>query len=70
MLGGDLELNENEKRMLELAEAEDMDDLDDIENIDQKILGKRKKPPVKIAVEDEQELELEYEREDLVKAKK
>jgi hypothetical protein len=50
--------------MLELAEAEDDDDLDDIENIDQKILGKRKKPPVKIALEDDQELELEYERED------
>ena len=50
--------------MLELAEAEDDDDLDDIENIDQKILGKRKKPPVKIALEDDQELELEYEMED------
>jgi hypothetical protein len=68
-MGGDLELDENEKRMLELAEAEDMDDLDDIENIDQKILGKKRKP-VKIAMEDEQELELEYEREDIVKTNK
>ena len=64
VLGGDLELDENEKRMLELAEAEDQDELDDIENMDQKLLGKRRKPPVKIAVEDEPELELEYERED------
>ena len=70
MLGGDLELDENEKRMLELAEAEDEDELDDIENMDQKLLGKRRKPPVKIAVEDEPELELEYEREDQIKAKK
>ena len=64
VLGGDLELDENEKRMLELAEAEDEDELDDIENMDQKLLGKRRKPPVKIALEDEPELELEYERED------
>jgi hypothetical protein len=47
--------------MLELAEAEDGDDLDDIENLDQKILGKKRKP-VKIALEDE--MELEYEMED------
>jgi hypothetical protein len=62
-LGGDLELDENEKRMLELAEAEDNDDLDNIENIDQKLLGKKRKP-VKIGMEDEMEMELEYERED------
>ena len=31
IMGGDLELDENEKKMLELAEANDMDDLDDIE---------------------------------------
>jgi len=44
-----------------MAEAEDDDDLNDIENIAAKIGKKRK--PVKIAMEDE--MELEYEREDI-----
>ena len=55
------ELNDDERRMLEMAEAEDDADLQDIENLAAKIGKKRK--PVKIGMEDE--LELEYEREDL-----
>ena len=47
-----------------MAEASDDDDLNDIENLDQKILGKKRKPPVKIKMEDE--IELEYENEDAV----
>lgn len=56
-----LELDEDEKKMLAMAEAEDDADADDIENIAAKIGKKRK--PVKIGMEDE--IELEYEREDL-----
>lgn len=47
-----------------MAEASDDEDLNDIENLDQKILGKKRKPPVKIKMEDE--IELEYENEDNV----
>ena len=42
ILGGDLmedELNEDERRMLEMAEAEDADDLDQIENLKDKMAG-------------------------------
>lgn len=44
----DLEVNEDERRMLELAEAEDMDELDDIENLDEKFPSKKRSKPVKI----------------------
>lgn len=50
LLGEDLMVDEAERRMLELAEAEDADELDDIENLDEKLLGKKRKP-VKIAME-------------------
>jgi len=60
-----LEIDEDERRMLEMAEAEDLDD-DDIEDMNNKILSKKRKA-VKIAMEDE--LELEYEREDVIKPK-
>jgi len=60
VLGGDLEVNEEERRMLELAEAED-DNSDDIEEIANKLTGSKRKP-VRIAMEDE--MEIEYERED------
>ena len=63
LMEDELEFNEDEKRMLEMAEADDNADLDDIENLAAKIGKKRK--PVKIGLEDE--LELEYEREDLQK---
>jgi hypothetical protein len=65
-IGGDLEIDEDERRMLEMAEDEDVDD-EDIEEIGQKILSKKRAKPVKIQMEDE--MELEYEREDLVKPK-
>ena len=65
-IGGDLEIDEDERRMLEMAEAEDLDD-DDIEEIGQKLLSKKRAKPVKIQMEDE--LELEYEREDVIKPK-
>jgi hypothetical protein len=63
MIMGDniLELDEDEKKMLAMAEADDNADEDDIENIAARIGKKRK--PVKIGMEDE--IELEYEREDL-----
>ena len=70
---GDLELDEEERRMLDMAELEDEDELNDIENLEakmdnkDKILSKKRKNPVNIKFEDEPELELEYEREDLVK---
>ena len=51
--------------MLELAQAEDADELDDIENIDEKLLGKKRKP-VRIAMEQE----IEYEHEDEIKPKR
>jgi len=47
-----------------MAEASDDADFNDIENLDQKILGKKRKPPVKIRMEDE--IEIEYENEDSV----
>lgn len=50
VLGGDLEINDDERRMLELAEAED-NDSDDIEEIANKLTGTKRKP-VKIAMED------------------
>ena len=40
------ELNDDERRMLEMAEAEDGDELDDIENLDAKMAGKKRKKPV------------------------
>ena len=49
--------------MLELAEAED-NDSDDIEEIANKLTGSKRKP-VKIAMEDE--FEIEYENEDQIK---
>jgi len=77
VLGGDLELDDgeldgNELRMLGMAEAEDDDDLNDIENTHLRIkskglAGKKRQKPVKIQMEDE--VELEYEREDLPKAR-
>jgi hypothetical protein len=66
VLGGDLEIDEAERRMLELAEAEDMDELNQIENIDEKMLGKKRQKPVRIAMEQE----IEYELEDEVKQKR
>lgn len=71
ILGGDLmedELNEDERRMLEMAEAEDGDELDDIENLDAKMAGKKRKKPVQIGMEGENNLEIEYEREDIQKS--
>jgi hypothetical protein len=59
-LGGDLEITEEERRMLEIGEAED-NDSDDIEELANKITGIKRKP-VQIKMEDE--LEIEYERED------
>lgn len=47
-----------------MAEASDDADFNDIENLDQKVLGKKRKPPVKIRMEDE--IEIEYENEDSV----
>ena len=64
-LGGDLEINDEERRMLELAEAED-NDSDDIEELANKITGIKRKP-VQIRMEDE--LEIEYENEDQIKPK-
>jgi protein MAK16 len=61
LLGGDLEIDEAERRMLELAEAEDEDELNQIENIDEKMLGKKRQKPVRIAMEQEIEYELEAE---------
>jgi protein MAK16 len=66
LLGGDLEIDEAERRMLELAEAEDMDELNQIENIDEKMLGKKRQKPVRIAMEQE----IEYELEDEAKQKR
>lgn len=43
VLGGDLEIDDEERRMLELAEAED-NDSEDIEEIANKITGKKRKP--------------------------
>lgn len=43
VLGGDLEINDEERRMLELAEEED-NDSEDIEEIANKITGKKRKP--------------------------
>jgi len=40
-IGGDLEIDEDERRMLEMAEAEDFSD-DDIENIEEKLLSKKR----------------------------
>ena len=75
MIGGDLDIGEDEMRMLELAQQEDDSELDDIENLDSKLeskqLGKilkKRQKPVTIGIEDE--LEYEYEREDLGKSKK
>lgn len=49
-----------------MAEADDDDELDDIENIADKMVGKkRSKKAVKISLEDN--LELEYENEDISK---
>lgn len=51
-IGGDLELDEEERRMLEMAELEDEADLDNIENLEYKLeqqqsaLGKKRKRPV------------------------
>jgi hypothetical protein len=64
-MGGDLEVGEEEARMLELAEAED-DDSDDIEEIANKLTGIKRKP-VQIKMEDE--FEIEYENEDQIKPK-
>jgi protein MAK16 len=64
-LGGDLEIGDEERRMLELAEAED-NDSDDIEELANKITGIKRKP-VQIKMEDE--LEIEYENEDQIKPK-
>lgn len=61
-LGGDLEITEEERRMLEIGEAED-NDSDDIEELANKITGIKRKP-VQIKMEDE--LEIEYEREDQI----
>ena len=69
LLGDNLiddEINDDERRMLEMAEAKDDVDLQDIENIAEKIgVGKKRQKQVKIALEDE--IELEFEREDLQK---
>jgi hypothetical protein len=75
-IGGDLEMDEEERRMLEMAEFEDENELNEIENLDLKVangesgLGKKRKKPVAIKLEDEPELEYEYEREDLSKPAK
>mmetsp|Transcript_17935 Transcript_17935/g.30510 ORF Transcript_17935/g.30510 Transcript_17935/m.30510 type:complete len:281 (-) Transcript_17935:53-895(-) len=75
VIGGDLEVDEEERRMLEMAELEDEDELNDIENLeskfaDQQLLGKKRSKAVKIALEDEDDLEIEYEREDQLKPSK
>jgi hypothetical protein len=64
---GDLELDEEERRMLEMAEDEDAGDIEDLGQ-EEKMIGKKRKKPVQIKMEDE--LELEYEREDQIKPKK
>ena len=58
---GDLELDDEERMMLEMAEDEDAGDIEDLGQ-EEKIVGKKRKKPVQIKMEDE--LELEYERED------
>jgi len=63
LMGDELEINEDEQKMLDMAEKDDDADQQDIENLAAKIGKKRK--PVRIALEDE--MELEYEREDLQK---
>ena len=64
-IGGDLEsITSDQQKLLDMAEASDDADFNDIENLDQKILGKKRKPAVKIRMEDE--IELEYENEDSV----
>lgn len=56
-IGGDLELNEEERQMLEMAE----DDIEDMgaDEMQEKMTGKKRKKPVQIQLE--QELEYEYE---------
>lgn len=65
VLGGDLEINDEERRMLELAEAED-NDSDDIEEIANKLTGSKRKP---VSFKMEDQMEIEYEMEDQIKPK-
>ena len=65
VLGGDLEVGDEERRMLELAEAED-NDSDDIEEIANKLTGIKRKP---VSFKMEDQLEIEYENEDQIKPK-
>ena len=61
-IGGDLELNEEERAMLEMADMDDIEDLAQDDGIKQTVLaGKKRKAPVKIQLE--QEMEYEYENQ-------
>jgi len=49
VIGGDLELNEEERQMLEMADVDDIEDLAENDSALEKALtGKKRKKPVKI----------------------
>lgn len=56
---GDLELDEEERQLLEMADLDDIEDLGDDEIKEKILTGKKRKKPVNIQLE--QELEYEYE---------
>lgn len=60
VIGGDLELNEEERQMLEMADVDDIEDLAENDSALEKALtGKKRKKPVKIQFEQEMEYEFE-----------
>ena len=63
-IGGDLELNEAERQMLEMA---DVDDIEDLVEEDTALIGKKRKKPVQIQMETEMEYETEQPRKSKVK---
>lgn len=60
VLGGDMDLDEEERQMLEMAEVDDIEDLADNEQaIERMLTGKKRKKPVQIQLEQEMEYEFE-----------
>ena len=60
VLGGDLELNDEERQMLEMADVDDIEDLAEDSSILEKALtGKKRKKAVNIQFEQEMEYEFE-----------
>jgi protein MAK16 len=65
-IGGDLELNEEERAMLEMADIDDIEDLAEEDIKETLMAGKKRRKPVKIQLE--QEMEYEFENQSKQKA--